>query len=352
MEDENIVMFCYELDHKSSSLGFTISWLDELSKYYRKVYVISLRCGDNLKLNDNVKIHCINQNKKNRLQTVFSIWKKLYLIHAECLTISGYFVHMAHYFPIIIYPFSLKYRQKVIMWKAHKAVPFLLRVSDRLVDRVVSSTDLGYRVPGTQKLKVIGQGIDTTKFKIKDKFRNSIKKIAVVGRIAPVKNVYTIVREFSLMKNEGVILYVVGDDTDERNSDYIKKIKSSISAPMKDNIIFTGIISYDEMPDFYSGIDLVVNLGDTGSLDKTIVEPMSMGIPVVTSNESAKTAFKELDGCGVFFLDKKDHLREVLHNIVSSKVMIEHEKIHKEIYDNHSLHKLIRNIVSEFSFGS
>ena len=106
----NLVLFNFEMDKDSKALAFAIDWVNEISKNVDKLYVVSLRCKE-YKVRENVEVFCINQDKKNRFQTILSIWKVLKQIHKS--KIDGYFVHMAHYFVPIIYPFAKYYNQKI-----------------------------------------------------------------------------------------------------------------------------------------------------------------------------------------------------------------------------------------------
>jgi len=341
----NLILFNFESNKDSQALAFALDWVNEISKNVKKLYVISLRCGE-FKVRDNVEVYCINQDKKNRLQTVFSIWKILFNIHKKD-EIDGYFVHMAHYFVPIIYPFAKIYNQKIVLWYAHKSVPFSLKVSNLLIDKALASTKIGYQIK-TNKLKIIGQGIDCEKFKLKTSFKSKISNIITVGRISKVKNTLLIVEAFLKLNRDDLKLYIVGDALGEEDKKYLSKIKNIIPANKKENIIFTGSISFDKLPGIYRKMDLAINISDTGSLDKAIIEPMAMGIPVITSNESAKELFYHLDNKGVFLLKDKQELFDVLKEVVSKPLDIERNLLREEIVKNHSLSNLAKKIVSEF----
>ena len=45
--------------------------------------------------------------------------------------------------------------------------------------------------------------------------------------------------------------------------------------------------------EFYQSGDLFVNLSDTGSLDKAVLEAMACGLKILTSNEAFKSVLKE-----------------------------------------------------------
>ena len=342
----NLILFNFESNKNSQALAFALDWINEISKNVDKLYVVSLRCGE-YKVDDNVEVYCINQDKKSRIQTIFSICRTLKEIHKKDKNIDGYFVHMAHYFVPIIYPFAKIFNQKTVLWYAHKSVPISLRIANFFTDIAVASTPVGYQI-NTDKLKIIGQGIDTNKFKFKHDFRNKIKNIVTVGRISKVKNVDMIVEAFLSLKRDDIYLYIVGDALAGDDKSYLEGIKKTIPKEYEKNIIFTGSISFDKLPEIYSDIDLSINISDTGSLDKTIIEPMAMGIPIITSNDSAKQIFSHLDNHGVYLLDTKDKLSSILKDIVEKKCDFDRVQLREEIVQNHSLEKLAKKIVREF----
>ena len=343
---KRIILFNFESDQNSQALAFALDWVNEIAKNVDKLYVISLRCGD-YSVNDNVEVHCIGQNKKNKLQTIFTIWKILKQIHNKDKNIHGYFVHMAHYFVPLIYPFAKFYNQKIVLWYAHKAVTFSLKVADFFTNVAVASTLLGYQV-NSNKLKVIGQGIDTEKFNLNSVSRERFKNCVVVGRISKIKNIDYIIKVFVSLQREDIFLYIVGDALSSSDITYFKDIKESIPLKFKDNIIFKGSIPFEDLPELYCDMDLAINLSDTGSLDKAIIEPMSMGIPVITSNDSAKEIFPHLDGEGVYLLDNKEELKEELKDVLESDRSIDKEALREEIVQKHSLENLAKKIVGEF----
>ena len=62
-KDKKILILNIATDSKDTSLGFAISWLNEFSKNYQEVDVITLKKGDASGLNDNINIYEVNKNK-------------------------------------------------------------------------------------------------------------------------------------------------------------------------------------------------------------------------------------------------------------------------------------------------
>ena len=343
----NLIVFNFESDKNSQVLAFALDWINEIAKNVNKIYVVSLRCGE-FEVADNVEIHCINQNQKSRIQTVLSIWKVVAHIHKKDNNISGYFVHMAHYFVPIIYPFAKYYNTKTVLWYAHKSVPFSLKLAGLLSDKIFSISLASMRLK-TNKFESIGHGIDTqNRFKLLEQFRNKIKNIVTVGRISESKNTKLIVDSFLNINRNDLYLYVVGDSVTIEDKEYLEKIKSHIPEEFKTNIIFTGSIPFTELPHTYKDMDLAINISDTGSLDKAIIEPMAMGIPTITSNDSAKELFGSLNEEGIFLLDEKNNLEKLLKRVINDNKNFNRTNLRNEVVEKHSLNKLAIKILHEF----
>jgi len=232
------------------------------------------------------------------------------------------------------------------MWKAHKSVTFSVKLATLLADKIFSVSKQSFRVK-TKKANFIGHGIDTKDRFKKQSHRDKIENIIVVGRVSSTKNILLLVRVFVklLEQFDFLKLYIVGDV--ENNSKYFEQVKSTIPDRVRKNVIFTGSIKFNTIVGIYKKMNLAVNLSDTGSLDKAIIEPMALGIPVITSNDTAHEIFKHLDNKGVFLVSKEDLYNKFV-DIVDNKYSIDRTLLRDEVVKNHSLENLARIITSEF----
>jgi glycosyltransferase involved in cell wall biosynthesis len=342
---KNIIIFNYEMNENSKVLAFCIDWVNAISKYFDKIFVITLRKGKFI-VNSNVEVFSLDSDKVNRFNQINRLYKILFILHKN-YKINGYFVHMAHKFVPLIYPFAKYYNKKVVLWYAHKSIPFDLKVAVRLSDKIFSVSPKSMRL-NFDKVEYIGHGIDTEKrFSLKENFNSIIKNIVTVGRISKVKNTDLIVKSFLELNDKDKFLYIVGDAITKEDKLYLDKIKKIIPKERKNNIIFLGSINFDEIVDVYKNMDLSINLSDTGSLDKAIIESMAMGIPVITSNDSAKELFKHLNNKGVFLINKYK-LGVKLKELVNNKLQFDPLMLREEVEKNHSLNRLVQIIIKEF----
>ena len=78
-KNEKILVLNIATDSKDTSLGFAISWLNEFSKNYHEVDVITLNKGDISALNENINIYEINKNK-SKLFAASNFYKTINLL--------------------------------------------------------------------------------------------------------------------------------------------------------------------------------------------------------------------------------------------------------------------------------
>ena len=103
-----------------------------------------------------------------------------------------------------------------------------------------------------------------------------------------------------------------------------------------EDIIILGGIKYDQIPDFYHSGDVLINLSNTGSLDKVVLESMASGLPVITSNVAYSQIIKE-----PFFVS--DSPEEIAHAILHVGISTISEN-REFVVKNHSLRNLSNRI--------
>ena len=179
----------------------------------------------------------------------------------------------------------------VALWYAHKKVSLILRLAEQFTDVVFTSTTSGFRLP-SKKVKVIGQGIDTDKFKVpgeKYKVEEKIFRIVTVGRISPSKDYDTLIDAVALLslKQSSIRVDIFGPTSFVSDEVYLARLKEKIAQKKLTSVIsFRGPIANTELPLELGKADLFVNMGHTGSMDKAVPEAMACGLPILTCNEA------------------------------------------------------------------
>lgn len=162
---------------------------------------------------------------------------------------------------------------------------------------------------GIEIEKFYKENIDTKKLnKIKEKLniKKEDKIILYVGRLGEEKNVDFLIdnQEYFVKKNKSVKLVIVGNGPD------YEKFKEK-SKKLKENIIFTGAVPYDEIEYYYNLGDIFVTASTTETQGLTVIEALATSIPVVAIEDESfkKTIIHELNG--FLFKNKKEYRKYI-----------------------------------------
>jgi glycosyltransferase involved in cell wall biosynthesis len=277
-----LLIITQKVNKDDQVLGFFHRWIIEFSKNVESVKVICLEKGS-FDLPKNVEVFSLGkENGAGKIKRVFNFYKYIFKLRNDYDVV---FVHMNQIYVLLGGLVWRILRKKISLWYAHGAVSKTLKIAEKLTNIIFTSTPAGF-VLRSKKMKVVGQGIDTNLFKPCDNNKNK-NRIITVGRISEVKNIEKIVSLVSGL--EDFNLDIVGAPIRNRDFDYAQKIYLGVKEKkLSDKIIFSGPITQDELPEKYNEANIFINLSKTGSLDKAILEAMSCGLHVVTTNVAAK----------------------------------------------------------------
>ncbi|MGG0341946.1 glycosyltransferase family 4 protein [Priestia megaterium] len=181
----------------------------------------------------------------------------------------------------------------------------------------------------SSKVKTLYNGVDLNRFS-KDLYNNTgIRKkygieedeivVMYCGRLVPEKGVKELVEAFiSLPKREKIKLMIVGSARygSQISDKYLNSLQE-ISSLHEREVIFTGYIPYEKMPEMYAIADIgvVPSLCNDG-FNLTVVEFMASGVPVIISDNGA---MKELinEECGIVVPSNVDFVKELKQAINS-----------------------------------
>lgn len=148
------------------------------------------------------------------------------------------------------------------------------------------------------KVQVLKNCTDSNIFnkKIYGEFRNEFRVeknisdddivIMFSGRIHPTKGIKELISAFSDIKRDNCKLLIVGSSWygKEDKTTFAKELEK-LSEGIKDKIIFTGFIPFDEMPKIYGVADIVVvpSIWDDPA-PLVVFESMASELPLITTN--------------------------------------------------------------------
>lgn len=174
-----------------------------------------------------------------------------------------------------------------------------------------------------KNIHIIPTGIEVERFykeNINQKEVNNLRKslklkksdftILFVGRLAEEKNIeFLINSEKELLKKyKNIKLIIVGDGPDkEKYEELSKKLKT------EENIIFTGKVSWDDMPYYYHIADIFATASKTETQGLTIIEAMASNtVPVCMRDEAFQSMVTE-ELNGLFFETEEEYQKEILY---------------------------------------
>jgi glycosyltransferase involved in cell wall biosynthesis len=164
-----------------------------------------------------------------------------------------------------------------------------LHRAHRAATRIVTSTPEGFRIP-SDKVRVIGQGVNTDVFDLPalEAQRNDILTIT---RISPRKRVELLIETMQYLRDlpgaPPLHLKIIGTTVTREDQFYEIVLRDRVwSLGLHDRIQFIGFVPQPYIPFYYRSAFLHLNVSQTGSMDKTVVEALACGCPVLTGNEA------------------------------------------------------------------
>lgn len=170
-----------------------------------------------------------------------------------------------------------------------------ITISDYLKNRIhgvspryrVTTIHNGINLNHFSPEKISSSAVEELRAKIG--FTQSDKVIVFAGRLIAEKGIKELIEAFnSLPEKSNAKLMIIGSSffKESKTTPYIEELKSL--AKGNNNIVFTGYVPYDKMPLYY----MAANIGCVPSVWEepfglTVVEQMSMGLPVVVSDAGA-----------------------------------------------------------------
>jgi glycosyltransferase involved in cell wall biosynthesis len=155
---------------------------------------------------------------------------------------------------------------------------------------VVTSTPEGFRIP-SRKVRVIGQGVDTDLFRPPEQSIEPRYDLITISRVSRRKRIDLLLSVMDCLCKSpgapGLRLRVVGPLLTPDDLAYDAELRTRVwKMGLQDRVEFVGFVPQEYVPVFYRSAFLHINVSRTGSMDKTVVEALACGCPVLTSNEA------------------------------------------------------------------
>ncbi len=321
------------VDRDDPILGFFHRWIEEFAKHCEQVTVICLREG-NYALPDNVHVYALG--KGGKIGRAFTFLRLSWSLRKEY---DRVLVHMNPEYVVLAGVLWRLSGKRVVLWYTHKSVTLKLRIATLFSSAVLSASKESFRL-GTKKLHVLGHGIDMERFVCPAHTKGPELRVLTAGRISKTKNVDLILDAVDILRVRGVplLLTVAGAPGAGADAAYAEALYRRAGS----TVHFVGPKSQMEVAALLCQSDVFINLSDTGSLDKAVLEALASGVPTVSSNE----AFKEtLTPYGLFVPTEKQAVAEALIRAQGADI----GPLISDVRSRHSLSALIPAILKELA---
>ena len=333
-----LLIITQKVDMNDDNLGFFHSWLEKMAEK-ADIFIIGNYVGK-YDLPKNVKVFSLG--KERRVGRLVKIFKYQWFLLKLLPRVNGVFFHMCPEYVLGAHLLPKIFRKKTLLWYTHKSVNWKLKLAEKLTDKIFTASKESFRLP-SRKVEITGHGIDVNKFKSqKSKVKSDKFTIITVGRIAEVKNLHLLIETAGILKNKNFNfeIRVAGAPILESDKIYFEKLKNLIKEKKLDDIVeFVGPIPNKYIAEFYQSGDLFINLSDTGSLDKAVLEAMACGLKILTSNEAFKDILPEEN----FTKNEPKVVAEKIENLAKSPNLTK-DKFIDYVSANHGLYNLTKKI--------
>lgn len=357
-----------KVDKNDERTGFVSEWLIEFSKHLTKLIVICQEVGDISNLPANVEVYSLGKEKsKNKFQQFFTC---LLLLVTKIPKTDGIFSHMVPHFAVLAGPFCKFYHKKLIQWYVHKTISPWLKLADFFVDEYVTTNAESFQLKTEKPIHYFGHGININKFKhssvipaglaLNQGDRAGIQcfKILSVSRISPSKNIHLMIQTIEKILithpelKDKIQLQIIGAPGLKEQQKYYNSLTDYIAEnKLNNNIQLLGPMSPEKVLPYYQNCDLFLNLSDTGSVDKAVLEATACEKLILTSN----IAFKNIVPAQLFLNVGAQNLVPLLadkileiYNLPESEKETLQKSLRQEVVNNHNLKNLAQKIINIF----
>ena len=285
-----ILLINFVMDRKSPVLAWQHSVASRLAAKCERLVILTERVGD-CELPDNVEVHRVPRILTTPLR-MFGARRLMNIpVWSWCVRerFDAVFIHMNADWAYRLAPCWQQFSIPVLMWYAHGTVTDRLRRAHDQAACVGTSSPEGFGIPSS-KVRVIGQGIDTDLF-TPPASRPDNATIVAVGRMSRRKQVDLMIETLAWLKAHApqypFNLRIVGPTLTRDDRSYAAQLADTVKrTDLARQVTFEGPRAMGELPAIYGSAFLHLNLSQTGSMDKTILESLACGCPTLTSNAS------------------------------------------------------------------
>jgi glycosyltransferase involved in cell wall biosynthesis len=292
----SVVFVCQAVDRDDPILAHTVRWIEALARQPRvgRVTVLALRTGRH-DLPAAVEVRRFGRSNAFARLVAFYREAVRSLRHRPDL----FFICQGGPYPLLLLPFKLLRRVRVVQWKAHPVIGPAMAFYARWCDDLVFTATRASFPLALEKVRVVGHGIDTELFRAADRPR--IGDLIAACRIAPRKRVEEMVAAVVRANREFGTRYRLNiyGPTLPGGEAYAAGLERAIDRlGARDWVALHGPVSQDRLPALLNRHRAFLNFSET-AVDKAVLEALACGLPVTGCSSGRKRRSRpSARGCG------------------------------------------------------
>jgi len=232
----------------------------------------------------------------------------------------------------------------VYFWRNHPRGSILTTISIYLSTKTLSTSTKSFSAKFGKTI-IMPAGVDDQIFKPIPGVVRKKYSILMVGRISPIKHIDLALEAFRILISRGVqvSLTIVGSTSDKDNL-YLSSLEKYISNNNLSGLVhFVEAVEHSKLSEIYSSHELILNLTETGSFDKTIVEGIFCGAVPVVSNESLRHMLPDI----CITSQRKEEIADSLQTLLNPHEQVKIYSQLKEFAESQSLTSLVKKLSLE-----
>lgn len=196
---------------------------------------------------------------------------------------------------------------------------------------------------------MIGQGVDCDLFDLRP-LAAERNDVLAVGRLSPRKRVDRLLDVMAALRDlrggSAIQLRVVGAALTREDRRYETALRRRLRREgLENRVELLGFVPQAGIPALYRRAFLHLNLSRTGSMDKTVVEALAGGCPVLTSND----AFADLLAAYPEYRVQDDRPRAIAQRIVeihAARDRVDRAALRALVVGRHDVHSYVRKVLA------
>ena len=332
------------VDKNHPVLGFFHRWVEFFARECQSIELICLELGE-FDLPDNVIVHSLGKEKGSGNKIKY-LWRFFCLLWRLRRSYDHVFVHMNQIYVVLAGLYWRLSGRTIGLWYTHGTSSWSLRMATCLAHHIFSATRYSFPLSGSvidKKVIVTNHGVDADIFSPRVVQKDI--DLLTIGRLSPSKNLELLLTVLkNLQTYKPISLTIIGSAVTDSNQEYVQKLKEqSASLGVADLINWVGAVPNEELPDYLRRTKVFVHASTTGSLDKTLLEPLFVGVPVVTSAAGAKGL-----PLGDWQVASAEEMTQVVRELLQTTPTDKMAELREFVITNHSLQKLIPRICNSY----